>query len=275
MTAMQIIGAEKSSAFQRLDIGNIEFAAFPPDEIPGTELLQRPVDVDGRNPGQLGKFMLRERKLEAVIAHERNIAKPQQQFTEQMRETFERRTLAEADSPFALDRPHDERVPAKRPIDRRMRFGKPIERLPGQPGETRGRQRCQRMIHFLEEEDVGVAEVAGHHQRDDLPPAVLERLVPIGPAVEKKMDELDVIAFADDVLTCSQPADVDIRQGVQRSQILVGKASEILQLEGQRVRHFFTSRSDNAPADRVGPYARVRPEQTDAAVKPITRLNCC
>jgi hypothetical protein len=59
------------------------------------------------------------------------------------------------------------------------------------------------VVHFLEDEDLSVAQVARHEEGHDLPAAILQDLVAAGEAGEDQVAAWGGIVFAQDVLACA------------------------------------------------------------------------
>jgi hypothetical protein len=123
-----------------------------------------------------------------------------------MSDPLQRRALAEAHGPFALDRRIDQGFPPERGDDARMPGRDLVEEL---AREIRDRHRgdgADRMIHLAQDEDVHVANVAGQEERHHLAPSVLELLVATGPTGQDQVDILRFLAFTDDIdARCKMP----------------------------------------------------------------------
>ena len=107
-------------------------------------------------------------------------------------------------------------------------------------GDRHRRQRADRVIHLAQEEDVEVAHVPRHEQRDHLTAAILEGLVAAGPAVEDDDRVARLLALPDDVLPRRDAAHPLARRPRQEALVLGRKPGEAFELADEEIVHAST-----------------------------------
>jgi hypothetical protein len=86
------------------------------------------------------------------------------------------------------------------------------------------------MVYFLQDEDLGVAEVARHEEGHDLAAAILQDLIATGEAGDDQVAVRGVVAFADDILAWAVMPPILGCKPVQQPLVLIGKGGELLHL---------------------------------------------
>src|SRR6516164_4889670 len=107
------------------------------------------------------------------------------------------------------------------------------------------------MIHFTQDEDVEVADIAGQKERHDLTPAILELFVTTCPSGEDHMHIPWPVAFAGDVHPRTEASNPLGRRAIKHGTIRRRQPDKVLEL-----------------SDEVTQRPRASPIPNRAAVKP-------
>ena len=101
---VQIFGIEAAGGLQRPHVGDGEPLAFEDDQALAAQVLQRPIDVNGGQPGSVGDIELGRRKIAGKAVRQADRFEPQKHLAEEVRDAFMRAALADVDDPLAMDR---------------------------------------------------------------------------------------------------------------------------------------------------------------------------
>ena len=231
---MKIVGVEHRHALERLEIGNEKLAALKLDEPSASKGLQSAVDVDRSETGGVGQIRLGERPVTTIAVGQPQAPKPNVHLAKDVSDSFQRASLADVRHPFAGNGRVDELVEPQRPGERSALRHKSLEVARADLGIFERSDSGDGVIHLAENEDVGVAQIAGDEEMDRLAAAIRELLVAAGPAFEDEVDPIGLFALADQIATRRQIANRSAGGAMDEVSIFVGKPDKGFKVEFQK-----------------------------------------
>ena len=177
---MKIGVGEAADAAQLLPVRNRDGALVPFDQPLARQRLQDPVDVDGGEPGGVGKLLLGHRQFVAIFLGQPGHFEPAGEFAEEMGNPGAGVPPADIDHPFAEDGAVDQRFHPQRHADPGVRQDQLAHRVPPHEGQLATGQRLHVVIGNVEQRPFQIDEIAGNVDADDLARALGRDLVAIG-----------------------------------------------------------------------------------------------
>src|SRR5215207_3406285 len=166
---VEVCGVELSGLLQAVPIFDDDAAALRrADETVSPQLLQRPVDMDRREPGGVAELGLRNRHLERLSGYQADRPKAHINLAQDVRDASVGIAATDIDHPLSKHRRIDERVPPEHVGDARVRPKEGTNHLMGDERHLAGNDCCQTVIHHLEVEALQVGDVAGDVEGHDL-----------------------------------------------------------------------------------------------------------
>jgi len=200
--AEKIGRVERGDALQCLEIRNSQEPILQDYEFVRAQLLYHSIHV---NPGQaerVCKIRLSERPLAAVAVRESHSAQPQEQFANQVGDSFKGSSLCNVDHPLALDRAAQHRLAPKGARQIGVEDRQFLESSRSDFRKRQRRQRRNRVAHSICDKEIEMAYVTRKEERRNLPAPILEIPGAASPTVLDQVENGWCVAFLDQAAMC-------------------------------------------------------------------------